>query len=59
MTTIGEIEVYAKGEKAEGFLKHLCQQCKKDIPEKPTARMYLAKYHVMKRDLMNLLTCYP
>ncbi|CAD8205817.1 unnamed protein product [Paramecium octaurelia] len=58
-TKVDNMNVYAKGEKAEGALKHLCQQCKKDIPDKPIARIYLAKYRVFQLNLINLLTCYP
>lgn len=52
-------EVYIKGANAEACLKSLCVQCRKDIPDRPLAKLILATYCVCKRDLMSLFNMYP
>ena len=58
-TETGVIETYVKGEHCEASLKDLCRFCKRDEPEKPMARLLMAKWGVLQKDLINLLTCYP
>jgi len=58
-TEAGSVKTYLKGANAEASLKQLCLQCRKDIPDKPTARLYLYQYKVLQNDLIKLLTGYP
>lgn len=58
-TETGRIETYVKGQHCEVCLKDLCKACKRDEPERPISRVMMAKWRVLQKDLINLLTCYP
>lgn len=58
-TDAGLIETYVKGQHCEASLKDLCRFCKRDEPERPMTRVFVARWRVLQKDLIKLLTCYP